>query len=157
MIVFKMKMYTPEYPMGRSVIVIGNDITFMMGSFGPMEDLVFLKASQLARSLGLPRIYLSANSGARIGLADEILSKFKIAWKSPSDCSKGFDYLYLEEEDYNVLKKSVEALPVEYCGKTVFRLSAIIGAQHGLGVENLQGSGEIAGESSQAYKTSFKE
>ncbi len=33
------------------------------------EDLVFLRASQLARSLGVPRIYIAVNSGARIGLA----------------------------------------------------------------------------------------
>ena len=34
-------MLTPEYPEGRDVIVIANDITHQIGSFGPQEDLVF--------------------------------------------------------------------------------------------------------------------
>lgn len=155
-----MKLWTPECPQGRDLIVIANDITFQMGSFGPMEDLVFLKASQLARRMGVPRIYISANSGARIGLADEVLSRFKIAWNCNSDPLKGFEYLYLDETDYHILnsdsaKPSVDATKVEVDGKTRYRLAAIIGQQHGLGVENLHGSGEIAGETSQAYKEIF--
>ncbi len=53
---------TPEYPKGRRVVVVSNDITFQIGSFGPQEDAYFYKVTELARSLGLPRIYLSANS-----------------------------------------------------------------------------------------------
>ena len=34
-------MLTPEYPEGREVIVIANDITCMIGSFGPLEDQLF--------------------------------------------------------------------------------------------------------------------
>ena len=34
-------MKTPEFPDGREIIVIGNDITFLIGSFGPREDLLF--------------------------------------------------------------------------------------------------------------------
>lgn len=142
------------------MIVIANDITFQMGSFGPSEDLVFLKASQLARATGLPRIYLSANSGARIGLADEVMSKYKIAWNVPDQPLKGFEYLYLDEADYialnsDPLKPSVEAHAIVVDGKTRYRLSAIIGQKDGLGVENLHGSGEIAGETSEAYKEIF--
>ncbi|KAJ3268627.1 acetyl-coenzyme-A carboxylase [Terramyces sp. JEL0728] len=160
MVVFKMDLYTPEYPRGRQLIVIANDITYQTGSFGPLEDLVFLKGSQMARKLGLPRIYLSANSGARIGLADEILSKYKIAWIDASCPQKGFEYLYVDESDYQQLNKdlenpSVKAAPVAYQGKTVYKLEAVIGQQHGLGVENLQGSGMIAGETSRAYKDIF--
>ncbi|KAJ3371297.1 acetyl-coenzyme-A carboxylase [Kappamyces sp. JEL0680] len=160
MIVFRMVLRTPEYPQGRSLIVIANDITYQMGSFGPMEDLVFLKASQLARRLGIPRIYISANSGARIGLADEVLAKFKIAWTVEADPTKGFEYLYLDEADYLRLnadrsKPSVDAVPVKVGDATRYRIAAIIGQQHGLGVENLHGSGEIAGETSAAYKDIF--
>ena len=32
--------------------------------------------------MGVPRIYISVNSGARIGLAEEIKSLFKIAWEN---------------------------------------------------------------------------
>lgn len=63
-----MALKTPEYPDGREIVVIANDITFKIGSFGPDEDLLFLKASEFARENGLPRIYIAANSGARIGM-----------------------------------------------------------------------------------------
>lgn len=67
MVAWKMSLKTPEYPEGRDIVVIANDITFKIGSFGPMEDMLFLKASEFAREQKLPRIYISANSGARIG------------------------------------------------------------------------------------------
>lgn len=85
MVAFRMKMKTPEYPEGRDIIVICNDITHMIGSFGPQEDELFLKASELARAEGIPRIYIAANSGARIGLAEEIKHMFQVAWIDPSD------------------------------------------------------------------------
>lgn len=78
-------MKTPEYPDSRDIIVICNDITYMIGSFGPEEDQLFLKASELARAEGIPRIYISANSGARIGLAEEIRHMFQVAWIDPED------------------------------------------------------------------------
>ena len=34
-------MLTPQYPQGRDIIVISNDITHQIGSFGPKEDLLF--------------------------------------------------------------------------------------------------------------------
>lgn len=85
---------------GREIVVIANDITHNIGTFGPREDVLFLRASELARRLRVPRIYLSANSGARIGLSREILSLFKIAWEDPNDPERGFKYLYLTSEDY---------------------------------------------------------
>lgn len=85
MVAFRMKMKTPEYPEGRDIIVICNDITYMIGSFGPQEDELFLRASELARAEGIPRIYIAANSGARIGLAEEIKHMFNVAWIDPAD------------------------------------------------------------------------
>lgn len=85
MVAFRMKMKTPEYPEGRDIIVICNDITHMIGSFGPQEDELYLRASELARAEGIPRIYISANSGARIGLAEEIKHMFQVAWIDPAD------------------------------------------------------------------------
>ena len=32
---------TPQYPDGREVILIANDITHQIGSFGPPEDQLF--------------------------------------------------------------------------------------------------------------------
>ncbi|GMF02933.1 unnamed protein product [Ambrosiozyma monospora] len=43
MIGFKMFAKTPEYPKGRYFIVVANDITFKIGSFGPQEDNFFNK------------------------------------------------------------------------------------------------------------------
>lgn len=51
MVAWRITMHTPEYPDGRDVIVICNDITHQIGSFGPREDILFLKASQRARQL----------------------------------------------------------------------------------------------------------
>ena len=36
-----MTLKTPEFPAGRDIIVIANDITYLIGSFGPREDLLF--------------------------------------------------------------------------------------------------------------------
>ena len=55
------------------------------------------KASELARQEGLPRIYIAANSGARIGLANEVKSLFKIAWvdaSAPDKVDKGLVNTY---------------------------------------------------------------
>ncbi|VEL21989.1 unnamed protein product [Protopolystoma xenopodis] len=81
MVVWYMLLLTPEAPVhGRPVILISNDVTLKAGSFGPAEDLTFVRASQLARRLGIPWIYLSSNTGARIRLADELKTAFRVAW-----------------------------------------------------------------------------
>ncbi|XP_047447248.1 acetyl-CoA carboxylase isoform X2 [Mugil cephalus] len=153
MVAFRMKMKTPEYPKGRDIIVICNDITHMIGSFGPQEDELFLRASELARAEGIPRIYIAANSGARIGLAEEVKHMFQVAWIDPADPYKGFKYLYLTPQDYTRISStnSVHCHHVEECGESRYIITDIIGKDEGLGVENLRGSGTIAGESSRAY------
>ncbi|RKO91753.1 acetyl-CoA carboxylase [Blyttiomyces helicus] len=161
MVAWDMELFTPEYPEGRHIVVIANDITFNQGSFGTVEDLLFYRASEYARKLGIPRIYISANSGARIGLASEVLSRFQIAWNDPENPSKGFQYLYLSPADYQSLtadpaNPSVNAVRVElHDGEVRYRIVDVLGKTHGLGVENLQGSGLIAGETSRAYEEIF--
>ncbi|KAB1266555.1 Acetyl-CoA carboxylase 1 [Camelus dromedarius] len=148
-----MTLKSPEYPEGRDIIVIGNDITYRIGSFGPQEDLLFLRASELARAEGIPRIYVAANSGARIGLAEEIRHMFHVAWVDPEDPYKGFKYLYLTPQDYKRVSalNSVHCEHVEDEGESRYKITDIIGKEEGLGAENLRGSGMIAGESSLAY------
>lgn len=148
---------TPQYPEGRQVVFIANDVTVQSGSFGVQEDEFFFKASEYARKRGLPRIFLSCNSGARIGLVDDLKPKFKVAWKDEGNPAQGFDYLYLTEEDYKALAPgTVDATPVRTAnGETRYQLDAIIGQTHGIGVENLRGSGLIAGETSRAYDETF--
>ena len=150
---------TPEYPQGRRVVVIANDITFKIGSFGPVEDQFFYLATQHARDHGLPRIYLSANSGARIGIAEEILPLFSCAWKDGDHPEKGIDYLYLTPEKYLDLQdkgpNAVRTTEIAVDGERRHQITDIIGLQDGLGVESLKGSGLIAGETSRAYDDIF--
>lgn len=56
MVAWRIVLATPEYPEGREIIVIANDLTYLIGSFGIQEDIVFDKASQLARELKVPRV-----------------------------------------------------------------------------------------------------
>ncbi|KAG0050037.1 acetyl-coenzyme-A carboxylase, partial [Linnemannia elongata] len=163
MVAWIFTLRTPEYPEGRQIIVIANDITYNIGSFGPEEDLVFYKASELARKLGIPRVYLSANSGARIGLASEVIGLFNSCWNDASNPSKGFKYIYLTDAGLKQLeaqeersgKKSVLTETVVEDGETRHKITDVIGAVDGLGVENLRGSGLIAGETSRAYDDIF--
>eukprot|EP01126_Amoeba_proteus_P032307 TRINITY_DN3153_c0_g1_i18.p1 TRINITY_DN3153_c0_g1~~TRINITY_DN3153_c0_g1_i18.p1 ORF type:complete len:1925 (+),score=392.40 TRINITY_DN3153_c0_g1_i18:882-6656(+) len=157
MVVWRFTMYTPEYPEGRPAIVLANDLTFQVGSFSTGEDDVFRKGSEIARKEGIPRIYISVNSGARIGLAEEVKSKFKIAWKG-SGGNLSLDYLYLTPEDHALLNKNQSVVNCDRIvenGEERYRITTIIGAKHGLGVENLRGSGMIAGETSRAYQETF--
>jgi len=150
---------TPEYPRGRRFIIIANDITFKIGSFGPQEDKFFHKCSELARKLGIPRIYLSANSGARIGMAEELIPHFSVAWKDANRPEAGFEYLYLTPEKKARFEdgalKHVITKEIKVEGETRHMITTIVGAEDGLGVECLKGSGLIAGETSRAYEDIF--
>jgi acetyl-CoA carboxylase / biotin carboxylase 1 len=150
---------TVEYPKGRRFIIIANDITFKIGSFGPAEDRFFHACSTLARKLGIPRIYLSANSGARIGMAEELIPHFSVAWNNPAKPEAGFKYLYLTPEKKKRFedggRRDVITEPIKEDGEIRHKIVTIIGAQDGLGVECLRGSGLIAGETSRAYEDIF--
>jgi acetyl-CoA carboxylase/biotin carboxylase 1 len=150
---------TPEYPRGRRFIIIANDITFKIGSFGPQEDKFFHKCSELARKMGIPRVYLSANSGARIGMAEELIPHFSVAWKDPKKPESGFEYLYLTPEKKARFEdgalKHVITKEIKVNGETRHMITTIVGAEDGLGVECLRGSGLIAGETSRAYDDVF--
>ncbi|VDO07351.1 unnamed protein product [Rodentolepis nana] len=158
MVVWHIVIRTPEYPEGRPMIVIANDVTHNAGSFGPCEDLVFYRASELARRLGIPRIFLAANTGARIRLAEEVKAAFKVAWVDETNPVMGFNYLYLTPEDYERLKKvnsvNCEKI-VEANGEERYKLVDIIGKDFDISAENLRGSALIAGETAQAYEECF--
>lgn len=49
----------------------------------------------MARAQGLPFVYISANSGARIGLAEEVKHHFKVAWNDPLAPEKVIGFLNL--------------------------------------------------------------
>ncbi|KAK4693321.1 acetyl-CoA carboxylase / biotin carboxylase 1, partial [Lecanoromycetidae sp. Uapishka_2] len=150
---------TPEYPKGRRFVIVANDITFKIGSFGPTEDKFFFKCTELARKLGIPRIYLSANSGARIGMAEELIPHFSAAWNDPAKQEKGFKYLYLTKEMKERFEdgknRGVITEKITDDGEERYKITTIIGTEDGLGVECLKGSGLIAGETSKAYEDIF--
>jgi acetyl-CoA carboxylase/biotin carboxylase 1 len=146
---------TPEYPNGRKFVVVANDITYNIGSFGPKEDNFFFKCTELARKLGIPRIYLSANSGARLGLANELMPHFSVAWNDPEKPEAGFKYLYLSDEAKARFENEVITEEVTEDGEKRHKIITIIGAEDGLGVECLRGSGLIAGATSRAYNDIF--
>ena len=157
MLAWKMTLKTPQYPEGRDIVLISNDITTVAGSFGTREDEVFKRATNLAVELGIPRIYIAANSGARLGMADEVKRAFKVEWNDPEVCSKGFKYIYVTPEDYAALgPNGKKSLLAEYIKeKDHYKVLDIIGEAPDLGVENLRGSGTIAGETSRAYNDTF--
>ena len=111
------------------------------------------KASELARREGIPVIYLSANSGARMGVAEEIKHLFRIAWEDPKMPDMGMKYLYLTPADYKRVSaaNSVHAELIEDEGESRYKVTTISGQQDGIGVECLSYAGMIAGEASQAY------
>jgi acetyl-CoA carboxylase/biotin carboxylase 1 len=160
-VAWKLDLKTPEYPRGREVVVIANDISHLIGSFGPREDLMFLRASEFARSKRIPRIYVAANSGARIGIATELLSLFRVAWEDPGDPEKGFKYLYLTPEDYlDLTTRGQEGIVntqlIQDDNESRYKITTIIGLGNDLGVENLSAAGMIAGETSHAYNEVWK-
>jgi acetyl-CoA carboxylase/biotin carboxylase 1 len=145
-------MKTPEYPEGRDVVLISNDVTVQSGSFGVEEDEFYYKASKYARDNRIPRVYIACNAGARIGLVDELKSKLNVKFIDEQNPSKGFEYLYLNDADYKALPEGTVVAKQVSEG---WALSDVIGTNHGIGVENLQGSGKIAGETSAAYDEIF--
>ncbi len=160
MVAWLVKYACPEYPQGREFVLIGNDLEHEIGSFGTREDELFFQASEYARNNHLPRIYIAANSGAKFGLAAGVIDHLKAAWIDPADHAKGFEFLFLESEDFLAKFAQDGSVVVEegvqWEGRKVCKLVAVIGGPNeGLGVENLQGSGKIAGATSRAYQESF--
>nr|ACZ50637.1 homomeric acetyl-CoA carboxylase [Arachis hypogaea] len=156
MVAWFMDMCTPEFPSGRTILVVANDVTFKAGSFGPREDAFFRAVTDLACAKKLPLIYLAANSGARLGAAEEVKACFKVGWSEESNPEHGFQYVYLTPEDFARIGSSVIAHELKLeSGETRWIIDTIVGKEDGLGVENLSGSGAIAGSYSRAYKETF--
>ncbi len=157
-VIWLITMRTPEYPLGRQIVLVANDITFKSGSFGTRESTIFSLATDYARKRGIPRLYLAANSGARIGMAESIKRRFKVAWTNEDDPTLGYEYLYLDGEDYEEFSSrgAVKGKRVERQDGTVrWKISDIVGEEPDLGVENLMGSGQIAGATARAYDDIF--
>uniref|UniRef100_A0AC35U7F3 Acetyl-CoA carboxylase n=1 Tax=Rhabditophanes sp. KR3021 TaxID=114890 RepID=A0AC35U7F3_9BILA len=149
MVAWEIHMFTPDAPLhGRTIVVIANDITFQSGSFSMKEHNMYYEASKYSRKHGYPRIYISVNSGARIGLAADVKNKLSVNWINEEAPEDGFCCLSVDndgdtDEIFNQIK----------CSNSHGHLSldAVVGREKDIGVENLVGSGLIAGETSAAY------
>ncbi|CEF66294.1 Carboxyl transferase domain and Biotin/lipoyl attachment domain and Carbamoyl-phosphate synthetase large subunit-like, ATP-binding domain and Carbamoyl-phosphate synthase, large subunit, N-terminal domain and Biotin carboxylase, C-terminal domain and Single hybrid motif domain and Rudiment single hybrid motif domain and ATP-grasp fold domain and Acetyl-coenzyme A carboxyltransferase, N-terminal domain and Acetyl-coenzyme A carboxyltransferase, C-terminal domain and Biotin carboxylation domain and Acetyl-Co len=149
MIAWEIEIYTPEcYIEPLKIIVIANDITYKMGSFSMKEHMVYAKASEYSRKFNMSRIYISANSGARIGFAEDVKKNLKIQWINDDKPEDGYTGLTLDnclEDVWSQVKYSTK--------NNIKYLEAVIGKENDIGVENLVGSGLIAGETSEAYNS----
>jgi acetyl-CoA carboxylase/biotin carboxylase 1 len=125
---------TPEFPQGRQVVVVANDITYKISFFRPQEDQFFYLVSQHACEFSLPHIYLSANPGARIGITKEVFNVFSCIWNNADQLDK---YLYLTHDMFLKLGKKVSAIhakEVEDEGGQRHKIMDVIRLQDGLGV-----------------------
>uniref|UniRef100_A0A914I9B7 Acetyl-CoA carboxylase n=1 Tax=Globodera rostochiensis TaxID=31243 RepID=A0A914I9B7_GLORO len=150
MVAWEMDLWTPDAPLGRKIVLIANDITFQMGSFSMREHELYQKASEYSRKHRMPRVYVAANSGARIGFASDVKNRLNIVWNDKDRPEDGFKYLSLDcKEDEGDILSQVESTITE---EGHHRIDAVIGKENDIGVENLVGSGLIAGETSAAYR-----
>jgi hypothetical protein len=75
----------------------------------------------------MPRVYISANSGARIGLAADIKQRLRLLWNNEGHPEDGFAGLTLDCEGENdPVLKQVET--TRYPDGT-YRLDAVIGKE----------------------------
>eukprot|EP00796_Vickermania_ingenoplastis_P001703 gene1706-1058_t len=143
---------TSGTPVSRSFVLVANDITHVLGSFAVPEDELFKAASSYARQERVPFIYASSNSGARIGLSEEVKRRFKVEFSPNGE----LQYIYLSEKDYEELCVKKIDMEVEKkiteSGDTHYVLLGVVGSENEyLGVENLSGASLIAGEMSKSY------
>ena len=73
--------------------------------------LSFQRALQVARDSGIPFIYVSANSGARLGLAEELKLQFKVAWEDPAAPQKVSSFL--NSDCKNLQTTSGQHVPIQ--------------------------------------------
>lgn len=156
MVAWQLELATPEYPAGRPLYLVANDVTLQAGSFGPAEDALFAAVSRRACAERTPLLYVSSNSGARLGLASEPLDVFRAKFVA-DDPTRGFEYLYVDDAALATLPPGcVRTRPLATPQGTHHVLTDVIGSPRaGLGVECLSGSGSIAGEMSRARHAIF--
>lgn len=126
------------------------------GYFGQREDAFFCAVANLAWERKLPFIFLAANSGARIGVAEEVKSCFRIGWSDEMDPERGFQYFYMAPEDKDRIGSSVITHELKLQnGEVRWVIETIVGKEDGLGVESHTGRGAIASAFSRAYTETF--
>lgn len=75
----------------------------------------------------MPRIYLSANSGARIGFANDIKKRLNIEWNDLNKPEDGYRYLKVDcESDLDSVLNQIEYTKISNLN---YRIDAIIGKE----------------------------
>lgn len=79
------------------------------------------------------------NSGARIGVAEEVKSAFNVAWFDSERPDRGFKYLYLTPEAYTKLAPlgSVHAELIDDEGESRYKITDIIGKKNAIQNRNI--------------------
>ena len=101
------------------VVAIANDITFNSGAFGPREDAMFRAVTEHALQQKLPLVYLAANSGARVGLANEVKQCLQVILHRPIWLCVRQIVLLLPKASYACSRKvrAVLALSMSACAQ----------------------------------------
>ena len=157
MLAWHCTMKTPEYPEGREMVIIANDVTVQSGLVRREGGRLLRGCLPLLAQQGPPAALHRLQQRRTHRPRGVLKPLFKVAWKDESNPAQGFDYLYLSEEDYKGLPEGTVGATKTTGpdGETRYALDDIIGQIHGIGVENLRGSGTIAGETARAYDETF--
>ncbi|KAJ3915986.1 acetyl-CoA carboxylase [Lentinula edodes] len=101
------------------------------------------------RELGRPRIYLSANSGARIGLAEELIPLFSAAWNEEGHPEKGRSKAMIPSKPSMLRWQESRALTGagalnKVLGREVYTSNLQLGGTQ-IGVSHLMASSDLEG------------
>ncbi|KAM0686719.1 hypothetical protein COBT_002053 [Conglomerata obtusa] len=114
----------------KIIIAFMNDIVHKNGSFSILEDIYYTLLLREAKNLGIPFINISCNSGARIGLFDDIL--YNITYNNNKFYTNAVEGVLIDDSKILSIHGNIETGP-----------------------ENLSFSGLIAKETCEAYKQIF--
>lgn len=135
---------------GVQVVVIINDICYKNGSFSILEDIFFYLMTRYCRVTGSPRMFVASNSGARIGICDELIRDVEMFVR---DGRK--EYLVVKHftHDSTATPLLSDKMATEHVdGRS--RIISIFGNADS-GPENLSFSALIAAETARAYEEIF--
>uniref|UniRef100_A0A8D1HH58 Acetyl-CoA carboxylase 1 n=1 Tax=Sus scrofa TaxID=9823 RepID=A0A8D1HH58_PIG len=138
------------YPQGVKIILIYTTYIHI-GAYTPYVKCIDIRVSRYGSAGYEPDTGLAAAAPIQ-PLAWELPYVAGVAVKRKKKF-KGFKYLYLTPQDYTRISSlnSVHCKHIEEEGESRYIITDIIGKEEGLGVENLKGSGMIAGETSLDY------
>lgn len=147
----------------RKVVMIFNDISHKHGSFSILEDIFFYLLTKYCRVNKYPRVFVASNSGARVGICDELVKSVEavakdgkieyLAIKDDADFSENTARTCTEKGQHvlgSAAEHELDKVLVENVGRRR-KILSIFGNTDS-GPENLSFSALIAAETARAYK-----